>query len=153
MAVHGVEQADAPQRCGPPFATRCAVDAPAVVETLSHVVEQQVGEGDQQKVVEFGVLGRAGALCRCVAVGAADCGEEVGATDDVGIVDVAPAESRGLRRRREIGELFVGQLDRAIDGDKRGADPNVLGKALADWWTRSGVSAFQPWRPTRPSLT
>ena len=127
MAVHGVEQADAPQRCGPPFAARCTVDAPAVVATLSHVVEQQVGEGDEQQIVEFGVLGRAGSLCRRVAVGAADCGEEVGATDDVGIIDVPSGRNRkGLDVKREIGELLVGQLDRAVDRDERGADTDVL---------------------------
>ena len=57
VAVHLVEQTDAPQGCGSPLAAGGAIHRPVVSKARAHVVQQHVGERVDDEIIESAIRG------------------------------------------------------------------------------------------------
>ena len=115
MAVDGFSEADAPERRGAPFGAGGLELGAAVGEAGAHVVEEQVGVGEDELVGDGGDGMLAGAVARGMALMAAGGEEQLGAALAVGIA-AGGGDGQGVDVEDDVVEEIGGDFGGAAVG-------------------------------------
>ena len=165
MSVHCLDETDAPERGGPPLATRGFEVGAAVGEFRPHVVEQQVGKRmDGLLAIARGIRRPPPSRDPGVAARAPRRVEQLAPAPDVEALDVSsPGDRKRLRvevdlleeRSRSCGVGPVGALRHfscaevhPSAGKSSEVDPHVAQERAGILWVRLGWFAFHPKRPS-----